>query len=188
MKRERVKLHIIGNKIKELRKIKNITQADLASALDVSIDTIKNWEQGYNYPTIDKLYNLANFFNCNYDFLFGNQQQPVKNIEDISKHTGISYNSVQKLIQLQKSENPIVEIISQIISDDELLTQLTKCCFSDYGYISTTMTIHDPFRNHECNLILNPEDLRKADLLNLYNSLSSFVQQIYEKKKQDDCI
>ena len=62
MKRERVKLPILGIRIKELRKMKNLTQMDLANAIDVSLDTVKNWEQGYNYPTIDKLVYLTHFF------------------------------------------------------------------------------------------------------------------------------
>ena len=72
MARERVKIHTIGERIKWLRQNKpvhysyhekdyeevGISQKNLADVLNVSLDTVKNWEQGYNYPTIEMIYDI----------------------------------------------------------------------------------------------------------------------------------
>lgn len=186
MKRERVKLRILGIKIKELRKINALTQTDLATAIDVSLDTVKNWEQGYNYPTIDKLQDLADFFNCDYDFLFGKQAKPIKQISDISHCTGISYNSVQQLIYDHQNNSPIVSVISDLIANKTLLQQLSICCNSDYGFISTiTEVVHDPINNLKRSFIIDPESLKKIDLLNLYTALTNFIEQQELNKEAD---
>lgn len=187
MKRERVKLRILGIKIKELRKINALTQTDLATAIDVSLDTVKNWEQGYNYPTIDKLQDLADFFNCDYDFLFGKQAKPIKQISDISHCTGISYNSVQQLIYDHQNNSPIVSIISDLIANKALLEQLAICCVSDYGSISTFADfINDPFTKKKRSFLVDPESLRKIDLLNLFTALTDFIDQHPSRQEADE--
>ena len=187
MKRERVKLPILGIRIKELRKMKNLTQMDLANAIDVSLDTVKNWEQGYNYPTIDKLVYLTHFFKCNIDFLFGNQAQPIKLISDIADCTGISYNSVQQLIHDHNNNNPIVPLISELIANKTLLEQLSVCCASDYGFISTIANVvYDPFTKKERSFIVDPESLRKIGLLNLFTVLTDFIDQHPSRQEADE--
>lgn len=187
MKRERVKLRILGIKIKELRKINGLTQTDLATAVDVSLDTVKNWEQGYNYPTIDKLQDLADFFNCDYDFLFGKQTKPIKQLSDISHCTGISYNSVQQLIYNHNNNNPIVPLISELIANETLLQELSICCDSDYGHISTFESVtYDPFTKKKCSVLVDPESLRKIDLLNLFTALTDFIDQHPSRQEADE--
>ena len=48
MGRNRVLLRSLGEKIKNLRKRENLTQEEFAVNLNISLDTVKNWEQGYN--------------------------------------------------------------------------------------------------------------------------------------------
>ncbi|MDM7475166.1 helix-turn-helix transcriptional regulator, partial [Lactococcus lactis] len=43
---------IIGQRIKEYRKIYNLSQDDLSEKLFVSRQTISNWETGKTYPDI----------------------------------------------------------------------------------------------------------------------------------------
>ena len=51
------------NRLKELRKEKNIKQKDLALFLEVSNPTIAKYESGDRVPTTDKLVKIANYFN-----------------------------------------------------------------------------------------------------------------------------
>jgi len=49
----------VGDKIAELRKNKNITQKQLASALSVTNKAISRWENGDGLPDISNLPKLA---------------------------------------------------------------------------------------------------------------------------------
>lgn len=49
----------LGEKIRKMRKEKNLSQEQLAEKLDVSRQTISNWENGKFYPDIDSLVNLS---------------------------------------------------------------------------------------------------------------------------------
>ena len=55
----------IGRKIKSLRLDKNISQEKLAENVNMSREHISCIERGKNMPTIETLYNMANFFEIN---------------------------------------------------------------------------------------------------------------------------
>lgn len=49
MKRERVELRSFGKKLKEIRLQHKLTQEIFADKMNVSLDTVKNWEQGVSH-------------------------------------------------------------------------------------------------------------------------------------------
>lgn len=60
----------IGNKIRELRKQKGITQDQLASALGVSPQAVSKWEMCGGYPDVATLPVIAGYFGVSMDTLF----------------------------------------------------------------------------------------------------------------------
>lgn len=61
----------ISEKIKKLRKEKDITQETLASALGVSCQSVSRWENGVAYPDIEMIPEIAAYFEISTDILFG---------------------------------------------------------------------------------------------------------------------
>lgn len=60
----------IGTKIATLRKQKDITQEEMANAIGTSAQAISKWERGKNYPDIELLPIIADFFSTTIDNLF----------------------------------------------------------------------------------------------------------------------
>lgn len=60
-----------GNKIKELRTERGITQPELAKALGVSNGMVSLWENGVNAPKAEYIVSAARFFNVSADYLLG---------------------------------------------------------------------------------------------------------------------
>ena len=56
-------------KIKEIRKSANITQLQLAKALNISQQNICRYETGQNEPDIETLKKIADYFDVSLDFL-----------------------------------------------------------------------------------------------------------------------
>ena len=59
----------LGEKIYQLRTAKNLSQGDLAEALDVSRQSISKWETGSSVPELDKLIKLSEIFGVSLDEL-----------------------------------------------------------------------------------------------------------------------
>lgn len=45
----------LKDKIKELRKSKRMTQAELAKKLGIAVTSVSSWERGANKPLMDKI-------------------------------------------------------------------------------------------------------------------------------------
>ena len=73
----------MGNKIRELRKKKGITQKELAKAIFVSRTAVSKWESGRGYPNIDSLKAIALYFSVSLDELLSSSR--VNTIEKKEK-------------------------------------------------------------------------------------------------------
>ena len=60
----------IGNKIKELRKQRGITQEQLANSIGISFQAISKWENNIALPDITLAPILASYFGVSMDELF----------------------------------------------------------------------------------------------------------------------
>lgn len=87
-----------NNKLKELRKEKNISQEQLANELNISRQAISKWESGKAYPDIDNLILLRKIFGVSLDELIMEEEEKVE-----------ENNSKQELIE--SSEKGIFEDI-----------------------------------------------------------------------------
>ena len=64
-----IDLNLIGNRIKELRRQKGLTQIEFAKILSVSFQAVSNWERGITPPDIENLINIASYFGVLVDTL-----------------------------------------------------------------------------------------------------------------------
>lgn len=62
---------MLSKKIREIRLAKNISQVELARALNVSKQSVSNWENDNIQPSIDMLIKLSEFFSVSTDCLLG---------------------------------------------------------------------------------------------------------------------
>lgn len=58
-----------GELLSEIRKDRHMTQKDLANILHVSVSTISNYEKDVHLPDVDKLTDIADFFDVTTDYL-----------------------------------------------------------------------------------------------------------------------
>ena len=62
---------MISDGLKEQRKLRNITQMDLAKQTGIPQSTISAWEKGINVPNIADCIKLADFYEITLDELVG---------------------------------------------------------------------------------------------------------------------
>ena len=70
----------VGKNLQFLRKMKNLTQEELAEKLAVSRQTVSKWELDDAQPEIDKAISLCELFNCSLDDLFRSEMNGVEDI------------------------------------------------------------------------------------------------------------
>lgn len=110
----------LGEKIKSLRKQKNISQEVFANYLGVSFQAVSKWENGKTLPDLTMIPAIASFFGVSTDELFDfNLYQIEKNVDAIvTEHT--KYWDTD----LKKSEEILREGLKKYPGNDILLTCL----------------------------------------------------------------
>lgn len=102
---------LIGDNIKRLRKEKNITQEQLAVAMNITCAAVSKWERGETYPDITLLQPLAYYFGVSLDDLMGyDRAQTEQRINDILSEYAIlcrtNPSAAQSLIVNAYNEYP----------------------------------------------------------------------------------
>ncbi len=117
----------IGNKIKDLRTKRKITQEQLAVAIGVTPQAISRWESGTGYPDIEYLPALANYFGVSSDELLGiNRDEREKRIDDIYQEayavacTGDHKRSIRMWLEGIMEFPDSFKLISQYVSEVHL--------------------------------------------------------------------
>lgn len=98
--------NIIGNKIKELRTLQNLTQFELAEKANLSISLISKIEIQEENIKINTLNNIANALNTNIESL-------LKKDNSYSLNEQVIINKLNKLNS--ESKKDVEKIINQII-------------------------------------------------------------------------
>ena len=70
--------------LKQLRKSKNLTQAELGQHIGLSKAVISKYENGLGFPTFDVLIHFAKYFNVSTDYLLGVKQYRTIDVSDLT--------------------------------------------------------------------------------------------------------
>ncbi|WP_423202492.1 helix-turn-helix domain-containing protein [Lactococcus lactis] len=87
-------MEYFATKLKAVRKSHNLTQAELAKKLNVSVGIIAAYEQGKTYPRVDVLIRICNLLDTSSDYLLGlSDDLPLKT-------SGLTDEEMQPFLQL----------------------------------------------------------------------------------------
>lgn len=104
-------------RILELRQKKQLTQQQLADALNVSQQSIHKYENGICSPTIEGLRDMADFFDTSVDYLIGATDTPYR-YENISENA-LTFSEKRVLTCYRSLSQVTQELIQQVISEYE---------------------------------------------------------------------
>lgn len=97
---------MLGNRIKELRKEKGVSQQMIAEYVGVSQKAIDYWEREINEPKASYIVRLAEFFDCSADYLLG-REDDFGIIRDNSDDRLNEDYEIAKLIKMMDRETKI---------------------------------------------------------------------------------
>ncbi len=96
----------LGEKIKRFRKIRGLTQEQLAEMIDISARNLSNIEQGISFAKAETLENILKSLNISTQDLFSNNH--IKSNEEL-------LNEINKYVELAKNDNKKLELIYKIL-------------------------------------------------------------------------
>ena len=114
----------IHEKIRELRKEKGWTQAELAKKLDMHPVNMTKLEQGKNMPSADTLIRLSDIFNVSIDYLLSDEVQ--KRVSTMLKDKELleAFSKVERMDQ--KAKEIVKELLDSFIIKHQIGDMLNK--------------------------------------------------------------
>lgn len=74
----------LGERIKEQRELKKLSQKGLADKIGVSASIVSNYENSERTPSLEILMSLARVFHCSTDYLLGFEKLEKDKVLDVS--------------------------------------------------------------------------------------------------------
>ena len=112
----------VGDRITELRKKNNMSQAALADAVGVSRQAVSKWETGLSLPDSSKLILLAQILSTDIEYLSTGRvndaiRPPVviKTVERVETKVEVPVVKIQEKIVEKVIEKPVIEYIEKPI-------------------------------------------------------------------------
>ncbi len=110
----------LGNKIRELRRARNLTQEQLAVSLNISPQAVSKWEMGASYPDMTMIPILAALFKVSLDELF---DFDLKNIDKEIENIRLEYNKYF-WSDFEKAEEILLDGLKRYPASVQLKTEL----------------------------------------------------------------
>lgn len=158
-----------GEKLKRLRKEKNLSQIDLADKVGVTRSSIANYETGRNYPANDILTKFATLFNVSIDYMVDD------NFNSISK------NHIPVLGIVKAGYNYLAEenIIGYVSINDNTLNS------EDFFALEVKGNSMEPIiYEKDIAIVKKQEDFENGDIVvALINGEEATIKRAYKNDK-----
>ncbi len=181
----------LGNKILELRKKKGLSQEQLGEKIEVTRQTISNWELGQTTPNPDQLKLLSNALNISIDELLNNN---IKNtlVEKVSNTEKLAHFTIKilKFIGVAFITLFIIDLIVLILflatgkMPNVESSATTICNIKDNQYIIEFGT-DQYFKCENCSDSMTNEIKKLVDFNNIDSSIENLEK--YFKSKKGNC-
>ena len=156
-----IDIKLLGNKIRELRTNKGLTQTEFASVLSVSFQAVSNWERGIAPPELENLVRIASYFGILVDDLLYENREPL--------YLGIDGGGT-------KTEFCVVNASGNVV------TRLLEggCNPNDIGFLATSSLIHKGIKE----LISKNPNIVSAHLGIAGISGGNYIEKLNEELKK----
>lgn len=91
---------MFAQRLRTIRKSRNLTQSDLAEKLEIAKSTVAGYEKGFRKPKIETLNHLSEIFHTSTDYLLGLTDDPTpkdtsNDLADLLKLPDFTYKGIK---------------------------------------------------------------------------------------------
>ena len=140
-----------GDNLKRIRKMRKISQEELADKLGVSRQSVSKWETGENYPSMTNIMCLCTIFKCNINELVHEDMVDINSLDEEVKMSVVKFKS-----EKQKKVRVLSKIIAVIGKIGWILSIVGICLI---GVIATLLPFALKNINIEDNKIVTNSNI-----------------------------
>ncbi len=134
----------LGERIYKLRTEKNLSQGDLADALEVSRQSISKWETNASVPELDKLVKLSEVFDVSLDYLITGKRKEEQFESTQHVEQSITQPVEPQVIYIEKpakSGITVAQILGIVLLACAVLCLILFACFGKRTYFDDVLML-----------------------------------------------
>lgn len=155
-----------GENLKSLRKLKKLSQEDLAEKVNVSRQSISKWETGEAYPEMNNLLMLCKIFHCKINDLVNDSIIDVDALDE---------NVKNKVVTLKKEEQNKMKILSKFIAVIASIGRIL--CLIAIPFILLSMLLF-PYIMNKIEVKDNEISIKGSDVLSLVEDKDKIILKV----------
>lgn len=183
-KRKNNRLAIFSTRLGMLIQEKGLSQAELSSELGMSRQALNSYVLGDTMPDIERLDDIASYFNVTYDFLMGKSESRKRKNLNITERIGLDDESIETLANAMQygdyEKDTYVRRINKLLSCRSLVDSLLQFIGIEDSTGGTALTVIREKKYGLYHLTVSP-DIYAATLL-------SQIQVILERLRTNEHI
>lgn len=155
-----------GENLKNLRKLKKLSQEDLAEKVNVSRQSISKWETGEAYPEMNNLLMLCKIFHCKINDLVNDSIIDVDALDE---------NVKKEVVTLKKEEQHKMKILSKFIAVFAKVGRIL--CLVAIPFILISMLLF-PYIMNKIEIKDNEISITGSDVLSLVEEEDKIILKV----------
>lgn len=146
---------------------KGMTQQEFADRMNVTLETVRNWEQGFCAPDIDTLQKIATFFNCDVDYILV--------LSDVERRGfSLSDKAIENISHFCDSESGR-KFLSDFLEDENFLMLLHSTATGFFGNVTSAFSVSNaPFGS---TVFVSPENVKNGNYYACCRYLIEFIEK-----------
>lgn len=177
---------MIGDRIKELREARMLTQAQMSEQTGININTLASYERNIREPRIDVITKLCNFFGVSADYLIDlSPYQNIAHSEGIDKAFEKLPSSVRKqCVEVQLALLKVADAFRWAGESEPVFPELLHYLIDDLKQCIEAYLRQLDYNTPETNWETDPNyfaDLFIYDRAKLFKNVSAVTDLIYRR-------
>lgn len=147
-----------------------------------AVRKIRSWQDGYTMPqTLNEFFKLCELFDCDAEYLIGNQGYARKDNLDAIEKTGLDYYTVDIISNFPKEYKQIIDLLAYSGNLEELLKDFLSYAHSNLQHgivIDDSISAESEHKKRE----IDGNELRmirKYDISNKLSNILEFLRKCY---------
>lgn len=167
-----------GSRLKKERKARYATQQEFADAIGASVESVRNWEQGWILPEVGTLFRICDLLDCDLDYLIGRLEQKTHDETFIHNYTGLSEDAIKTLHKYNNAKDRTSSwpsYLSNIICHHDFRALMND--ISDYMIV-----VDSKYQNVIDDLDHGVLDMTAAGLFYISRTMSNIVEDLESRE------
>lgn len=178
---------MIGDKIKELREARMLTQAQMSEQTGININTLASYERNIREPRIEVITQLCNFFGVSADYLMDiSPYQNVAHSESVDKaFDKLPANMRKQCVEIQLALIKAADAIRWAGENEPIFSELLQYLIDDLQQCIGAYLRQLDYNTPETNWETAPNyfvDLFIHDRVQLFKNVSAVTDLIYQRR------